>query len=79
MRKGNPKNLKPRTQEGLQAALDASITAGKDVSAREVPAAIRRAMMKHGYMAKVVFADPMMVATSGDLRAEARWSLPYPE
>jgi hypothetical protein len=63
-RTGNVKNLKPRTQEGLQAALVASVS--KDADA----ATIRKAMMKHGYMAKVIIETGKVIATSGDLRAE---------
>jgi DNA-binding FadR family transcriptional regulator len=63
MARGNAKNLKPRTQEGLQAALVACVAAGDS-------GAVRKAMMKHGYMAKVVVADGRLIATSGDLRAE---------
>ena len=72
-RKGNAGNLRPRTKEGLQAALDASLTAGAGVSMREVPGAIRKAMMQHGYVARVVFEDPDMVATSGALVARSRF------
>jgi hypothetical protein len=65
MAKGNVKNLKPRTQEGLQAALDASLGDRSDA------AVIRKAMMKHGYMAKVVIEGDQVSATSGDLKALA--------
>ena len=64
MAKGNIKNLKPRTQEGLQAALEASVGAG------DAAATVRKAMMKHGYVAKVVFEGGLIIATSGALRAQ---------
>jgi DNA-binding FadR family transcriptional regulator len=63
MARGNTENLKPRTQEGFQAALVASIHAGD-------AALIRKAMMKHGYMAKVIIEGGKVVAISGDLLAE---------
>jgi hypothetical protein len=70
MRKGNPANLKPRTQEGLQAALVASVPAAAGVPAADGAGVIRKAMMQHGYMAKVFYEDGKVVATSGALRAE---------
>lgn len=70
MAKGNVKNLKPRTQVGLQAALEASLPQAAGVPASEGCAVIRKAMMKHGYMAKVVLEVGKVVATSGALRAE---------
>jgi hypothetical protein len=69
MRKGNPANLKPRTQEGLQSALVASVSAwAPGMPNPEAATAIRKAMMKHGYMAKVFFENDTIVATSGALR-----------
>jgi hypothetical protein len=71
MARGNTKNLKPRTQEGLQAALVASVSAWqKGTPQEEGMPAIRKAMMKHGYMAKVVRGEDKVIATSGTLSAE---------
>ena len=70
MAKGNVKNLKPRTLEGLQAALVASVPLSAGVPAGDGTTVIRKAMMKHGYMAKVFLEAGKVVATSGALRAE---------
>jgi hypothetical protein len=70
MAKGNVKNLRPRTQEGLQAALVASVPLAAGIAAHDGAAIIRKAMMKHGYMAKVTLEAGKVIATSGDLRAE---------
>jgi hypothetical protein len=67
--RGNPANLKPRTAEGLQAALDAVMDElvfdGPDPSA-----AIRAGLRARGWIARVeVSPIANVVATSGPQRA----------
>jgi hypothetical protein len=73
-RKGNPGNLKPRTQEGLQQALDQSLAAGSGLGPSAATTAIRKAMMKHGYLARVTIDGSVVTATSGALQVSASLS-----